>query len=63
MDLPRKKNYYSISIPINCKQGLCFLQVTVTPNLIIAAMTESDVPIEIKTIVASLDEFSKRKAK
>jgi len=38
-------------------------RVTVTPNLIIAAMTESDVPIEIKTIIASLDEFSKRNAK
>lgn len=36
-------------------------KVTVTPNLIIMAMTESDIPSEIKMIIESLDEFSKRK--
>lgn len=34
--------------------------VTVTPALIIGAMTKSDVASEIKTIIESLDEFSKR---
>jgi hypothetical protein len=37
--------------------------VTVTPNIIIGAMTESDVPGEIKTIIAALDVFAKSKAK
>jgi hypothetical protein len=34
--------------------------VTVTPALIIGAMTKSDVASEIKMIIKSLDEFSKR---
>ena len=33
--------------------------VTITPNLIIGAMTETDVASEIKAIISSLDTFSK----
>jgi hypothetical protein len=37
--------------------------VTVTPTFIIEAMKESEVATEMKTIIASLDEFAKRQTK
>jgi energy-coupling factor transporter ATP-binding protein EcfA2 len=52
--VPGKEVLSRLNVHLQRKYG-----VTVTPNLIIEAITESEIDSEIKMIITSLDEFSK----